>query len=768
MSTLIVIDLPTLKECVESNIYQSLQFEAGERLAKGLLDPSINSISPRVTPVRHKDTLYLLQSRTETGYLVIDTVIFNEYHLGLHDDAALEDRLLRFQRTCRFALKHWAGLSFSFTERWSQKTGCGVVFPYPKSKQHGFRISLNLGAADRRQTARHGNKQLFAFAAGLVESSAPSPDQERQYKRALEHLSEVRLQIEPQIAKIETQTPDIGYRPLVLAESPSSHFKFQEYDAWVSRLTKQQKEFVTSTTVGPQRVEGPAGTGKTLSLLLRSFFLCKSAEANMLDFRLLFICHGEETRKTTAAAFDYLGEPLFHHRDRNHYLQNIEVNTLQQWCGALLGSQEIADSQYLDQDALQAKELRKLILKDIVTSRLSNDAKAMDYLSAPCSDFFKNENIDYVVDLLQHEIGVMIKGRAGEKLETYISLPALAYCLPARTSNDRSFVFSIYKDYQSQLNQSGSYDTDDITLSALGRLNTPIWRRRRTTEGYDAIAIDETHLFNFNELAVFHHLLKDPSHPRIIFSIDRSQAPGERGITTRLVREALTNSPEEETRINLVFRSSPEIVKLAEAITYAGASLFTTFENPLVGASAVISASDELAARTPTYWETATDLEMLQFAARRASELSDELKCPPNDILLIAMSEDLLSGIGAALTKQGSRHVTILHRGDLSVVKKGERDHAFVVSLPDYVGGLEFKAVLVVGVDEGRVPPTEGLVKEESRHFVEFRACNKLYVAVSRARLAAELFYSAERGKSPLLAHALSIDALQLKSAEIT
>jgi hypothetical protein len=77
------------------------------------------------------------------------------------------------------------------------------------------------------------------------------------------------------------------------------------------------------------------------------------------------------------------------------------------------------------------------------------------------------------------------------------------------------------------------------------------------------------------------------------------------------------------------------------------------------------------------------------------------------------------------------------------------------------VGGLEFKAVLIVGVDESRVPPTEGIVKEESRHFLEFKACNRLYVAISRARLRVELLMSKERGRSKLLEHAVHVEAIR-------
>jgi hypothetical protein len=666
-----------------------------------------------------------------------------------------------------FALKEWNGLSFSFSEMWSPKTGCGVVFPYPKSRHTQFRVTLEKPELEKRLAVRLGTKQLFAFAGGFDEEPHADADQERAHKRALEELSAARMSVDVQIKRAELQPSDIGYHPLVLTQTPSDTIKYQDYENWIARLTTEQRKFVLSTTDKPQRVEGPAGTGKTLCLLLRSFYLCKAAEESGREFRVLFVSHSEATRSATAVSFEVLGTPFYHQRKRNEAAQSIELCTLQSWCGAVLGEAEISNAQYLDQDALQSKDLRKLIIKDVVAKRLTEDPKSLDYLSNQCRDFFRQENHDYIAELLQHEIGVMIKGRASEKLEAYLQLPHLTYCLPATTSNDRRFVFSLYSAYQKDINAQGVFDTDDIVLSTLGRLDTPIWRRRRQTEGYDAVVIDETHLFNLNELSVFHHLVRDPGLPRIIFSIDRSQAPGERGITTGLVREILTHSPDQElaTKTQVVFRSAPNIVRLAEAITSAGATLFTTFENPLLDTTAVITASDEGLTQEAVYWKCGNDVEMCAFAVRRAQSICKTLKCPASDILVVATSDTLLPNICSALSASGNKYVQILHRGDLETVQRGAKERAFIVSLPDYVGGLEFKAVLIVGVDEGRVPPSEGAVRDEAKHFVEFKACNRMYVAISRARLIVELFYSNERGPSPLLRHPLTVAAVVEKDA---
>jgi superfamily I DNA and RNA helicase len=42
------------------------------------------------------------------------------------------------------------------------------------------------------------------------------------------------------------------------------------YEHWLGLLTEKQKAFVTADLAAPHRIEGPAGTGKTLCLVLKA------------------------------------------------------------------------------------------------------------------------------------------------------------------------------------------------------------------------------------------------------------------------------------------------------------------------------------------------------------------------------------------------------------------------------------------------------------------------------------------------------------------
>ncbi|MGF6159157.1 hypothetical protein M2267_004425 [Ensifer sp. KUDG1] len=91
----------------------------------------------------------------------------------------------------------------------------------------------------------------------------------------------------------------------------------------------------------------------------------------------------------------------------------------------------------------------------------------------------------------------------------------------------------------------------------------------------------------------------------------------------------------------------------------------------------------------------------------------------------------------------------------------------FVIGHADYVGGLEFSAVILVGVDNGRVPPLGEDLVESSKHFLSYAAHNRLYVAVSRAKYRVEILGEKARGPSKLLLPAINANLLQVRDASM-
>lgn len=350
-------------------------------------------------------------------------------------------------------------------------------------------------------------------------------------------------------------------------------------------------------------MDGAAGTGKTLCLILRCIYKLKKCIDENTEFHIIFFTHSLSTKERIISVFqcnwDFF-ELCCEERGATRPRQSIKVTTLQEWSAEHLGTNSIDDNEFLDKDAANSKMLQIYYIEEaynkVKTELWDNTFEVV------CSERFKNfithTNEENLFELLRQEIAVMIKGRAGEDYDRYRQITRPKYSLPLEEDADFKFVYLIFKRYQGSLAKVGQYDSDDITLTALGQVDTPIWNRRRIKDGYDACIIDETHLFNINELSVFHFVNKPSDEEgngtqNIIFAIDQSQAAGDWGIDDVSIREALRYSGKESSdRFNTVFRSSPDIVNLAFNILCSGATLFT-FENPLTYSSFDFVKEDE-------------------------------------------------------------------------------------------------------------------------------------------------------------------------------
>lgn len=174
----------------------------------------------------------------------------------------------------------------------------------------------------------------------------------------------------------------------------------------------------------------------------------------------------------------------------------------------------------------------------------------------------------------------------------------------------------------------------------------------------------------------------------------------------------------------------------------------------------ITTASEEQKSTVPLYREYVGDEELIAGAFEAAQAMVKSLGCKRSDVLLVAATPDLLSQMRAK-AEAGNKPVEVIRaRGDVGVVERAEDRGRFVLGGIDYVGGLEFSGVIIVGADDGRLPPTEQTGTSESRHFVRYASHNRLYVAVTRAKYRVELLGVQGRGPSPLLEKAFESESL--------
>lgn len=755
----LLVNAGAAKEIINSSVLQGPEFDAGAQLAAFIARKSSQFVL-QLGFFGHctEHGLFLLHPTDAADNLVFDLEQADPFQ-GTEDES-----LTILHKVLRFAVKHWSNNRPSGNERHIAGTSKFAIFPFPLSRGNGYRLTLETSIQERRITRRYPGKQLLVFQQGTNEGAGPEAQPSiSAYRRAFEDLADVLAMVRQHTAVRMAQPNELT--PLRVTTLPSldspAISMYSPFELWQSALTRQQRAFVLGLPGRAERIEGPAGTGKTMCLILKCVNALRKAEQENRQFHSIFIAHSEATRGTIEGIFQtaFAGATNFI-RHRSESPQSLLVDTLQSWCGDYLGRKTITPSQFLDRDAMAAKELRQLLLQDCITEAMAADFKThRPFLSETFASFLERESVDTIADMLQHEIAVMIKGRAQEQIDIYQDLPPLVYGMPCEHRNDRAFIFVIFEKYAKLLSSSGEYDTDDVVLTALSGLQTPIWRRQRLRDGFDAIFVDETHLFNLNELSIFHHLTRSLDSIPIVYSLDRAQAPGDRGLTSAFLQEAMLGSKailSPGTKVSSVFRCSPEILAVAQSVTASGASLFMNFENPLEGAASRFTASEERRLESPVLYLIAGDNRLCSFALERADILVKELECSKADILLVAFSRPLLEILKAA-TDQGRRAIEVIeHRGDLETVRTASKHASYVAALPEYVGGLEFKAVLLLGVDDGRVPPNPVTAGEQSRHFLQFRAHNHLYVAMTRARYRLEVFADVSRGPSKILANAIS------------
>ncbi|MEY9461442.1 hypothetical protein ABH973_001855 [Bradyrhizobium ottawaense] len=759
----VVIDDTAIEELVANRFLQSIEFEQGKTLLavlRGEVRGATVSASIRIT---HLGDGVFLTGPTVSGtacYLVID-----EEQSGLMNSLSPSDALYSFQKLLRFSKKFWQGLSLKFSEFLISGSSKAVLFPL-RYKPTPFRIVIEREPfAERLEKRGHGGRWLLVYKAGH-EGGDASREQAglTNFRKAFESITALKEKLSDSGTADVSSNADRRTVDQVQVMQLETNTKFgtaslyRRYEDWLPLLTEQQRSFVVAPITKPTRIEGAAGTGKTLALILKGIHSLREAKLRKEACHIVFVTHSDSTKRTIEEVVSVIDGEGFVMADRRLALQSLKVCTLSELCADVL-RQSISESEFIDRDAMESKELQLLYISEALERAMKEDfAGHSKFMTPEFASFLEKEQSWQIVAMLQHEISVIVKGRAAEDLDRYKKIPPLKYGLPIKSSADKGFVFTIFRFYHEYLSSAGQFDTDDVVLTTIGQLDTPIWRRRRTRDGYDAVLIDETHLFNINELQLFHYFTRIEGPYPIAYSVDRSQAVGDKGWSTEDIASNLLDSgdsAEQSEVVRTVFRSSPDIVNLAFAILASGATLFTNFDNPMEAAASGFTEAEERLCAEPIYYHAANEQALIEGAFERAEALQKDLGCRRSDILIVSLNSNIVTELTEYARNRNKPAILLTRRGDATAVGAAREASQWVLGHADFVGGLEFHGVIIVGVDGGRVPPTANDEDSSSKSFLSYVSHNRLYVAVSRARYRVELLGEKARGPSRLVAGAI-------------
>lgn len=668
-------------------------------------------------------------------------------------DANDTELLLILQKLLRFSIRYWNQQSFTSAENIVNDKA--VIFPFPYSQKKAYRIAIAREPHCQRLQTRGISFALLAYKYN--DKGAPKgieiPDIGVYQKAGETYLNQIHdYKKHFELYSSPSQHESHNTNPMHLVEaktlSPDLAFSYMTLAQQRVRLTDSQKKVVDSEDItAPIRVEGPAGTGKTVSLIMRAAVLLANAREKNLPFKVVFFAHS----KTTEASIKLIFDSSTNGQWENDENQSIEITTLQEYCANYINLNE---TQIIDGDAYEAKQYQLLIIQDIYTKISAQYYKTYrPHLSEELKNVLDNEDPSRVVSLLQHEFSIQIKGYSAEDFDVYKNLSALSNGLPVITEDDKTYVYKLFTEYQSYLRRESVFDTDDVVLEAISRFRGPLWKREREQNGYDYIFVDEMHLFNVNEQQIFHYLTKKINQESIpiCFALDYSQAIGDRGdISNNYIEREFPAGSVISQEYSTVFRSSQQIAELCASITASGAALFNAFINPYKSALSGFTAREDSFCRHPKLYMYNSDREMLSSLKSHIDDMIKTFQCNPNEIAVIMFGP---GEIDADLISENSGHPVIELISKNNVAENTKEKSCIVLSTPENINGLEFKGVILVGVDEGRVPVTSQ--NDISENFMRFKALNQLYLACSRARFQVRILGNLSRGVSSCLNYSL-------------
>lgn len=759
----LLFEKSAIEVLVSKTDFQSIEFPLGMELIRAICGDYTSEKMDTVLVRPEKDKgVFFVGSKYSKMFLLFDLTqckIMEERDFP-------ESLLLVLQKVFRTAMRIWNHQPFTSSERIHGSKS--IVFPFVFTDHR--RIVIERAAKCERLTKRGIECPLLVYKYGV--DDAPRGEEIAEIA-VLREAGELYLSYLSDFQKAFQEPANVQNAELV-SKTPLVHtnatekvsdggFMYLNFEQQFSMLTITQKSVVeNSNIISPIRIDGPAGTGKTASMILRAYHLLQVAKDKDRPFKIIFFAHSESTKSEIKNAFDMLEDAAYFLSQKGQ--QQIEFTTLFEYC---IKTIKVSLSQVIEQDASDAKQSQRILIEEAMDKVYKEKYKTFKpLLSSELSKVF-NEDVTpkgVLISMLQHEFSVQIKGRTDGTIEEYYQVLPIKNALPNKTKKDKEFIFCIFREYQDMLRVASVYDIDDITVQALAQWNAPIWRRERNEQGFDYIFVDEMHLFNINEQNAFHYLTKSAEQKQIpiCFALDYSQAIGDRGNTNQDYIETAFGDAE-RNKYKTVFRCSQQITDFCAAISASGALMFQNdYKDPYDVATSGFTQQEEALCETPRLYMYSNENDMMNSIRAHIDKCKQELQCKNYDIALISFENSLLYPEEIAQVEKAiGKKIRILRDRQTSYLDRTiKAEDPIILSDPYNINGLEFKCVILVGVDEGRVPQNVG-VSDISANYIKFIAFNQLYLASSRAKYRLVLLGNNLHGLSSCLQYALESGVLQ-------
>jgi hypothetical protein len=225
----------------------------------------------------------------------------------------------------------------------------------------------------------------------------------------------------------------------------------------------------------------------------------------------------------------------------------------------------------------------------------------------------------------------------------------------------------------------------------------------------------------------------------LVIAVDTPQGIGDkgyegRGLERHLLPEELTarsGHALERFEFDASYRCPQPILDLASAIYAQGQSFFSRVRVPTALHSKAVSERGG----KPTIFAYPGREAMLDAIPTLGGDLCAQLGCKRSDILIVP----LVSRLEEALPQRVLSLSKVLQkRSDAEQERAARRANHFVIAKPEYLHGLEYEAVILLGLTSGDVPSLQGGVAAQGAAavFATQRTVDLLYLAITRAKQA--------------------------------
>lgn len=679
--------------------------------------------------------------------------------VALDDDSPLRDlsvssRNEAFARILRCTVRMLEGKSRSIPISWR---------PYHSKNRLSFQADRRLRRAVGGKTeagrivlemVRGSGAAVYAFMLGshvLQDLGALSPDYDL-FKEATDGVNPAReiadsVQVAPLASEVELEG----------CLRCSGHLGLSLDEWYTSRLTEAQLKFVNASHEKSISLVGPAGSGKTLALVVKCLRDAKKSLKQQQGNRFLFLSHAASTVDEVEDMI--LGmEPAIGLELLTSDPSLLEVSTLY----SLANNQmryNLDDLTPISLDGYEGRSFQAEILNSVIEEYKSGDwIVYKNNCSQPFVAYMEKEATSlerrfFLWELLNEFACVLdadnVRSGVAQR-ERYIKQSRRGWMMHLEPGDERRVVLDLYTRFGDWLRAEKAIGCDQMITDYLNDLDSFRWEARRSTQGYDCVFVDELHLFNRQERLVLRHLFKNPDETPVVFmAYDAKQSPRDTflGLPNdvahkyNLWRDAKLG-PVDKIELVDVFRYTPEITAALTSIDLSFPGQDLDEEWP-----AYSGISQTKSGPLPTVLSLASTKASFSFVFKRAAELQSNLGSKGRVAVLCVSNELFKEHLNMPFLHESYNAIT--SRDEASNIPRSTKK--FIFSMPEFVAGLQFDTVLLMEVNEAEVP-RGAYSASAKRKFV-----SQIYLGASRAERCLEFYSSADQGgTSSILAQAIS------------